>query len=206
MQIYTSNAYSKFDLDNIRELNLGILIAGNSNFKPSKKWHEFPLAMDNGAYQNYLKGLEFDEYNFYSCLDNCLDYELNFVVLPDIVAGGIHSLAYSLSFIDRLSDFKLAFAVQDGILTEDVQPYVDKLHYIFLGGTTYFKAKESANWSQFAHDNNLKFHYARTGTLQYLQNAENVNSDSCDSASFVRNKTYNIIRSHYEQRQQQLFR
>jgi hypothetical protein len=51
-------------------------------------------ALDNGAWSAYQKGLVFDERAFLRALD-ALGGDAEFVVVPDIVCGGLESLRLS---------------------------------------------------------------------------------------------------------------
>lgn len=57
------------------------------------------------------------------------------VVLPDIVAGGLRSLEFSLLWLERLrsSPAPLLIAVQDGMTPDDVREYLSPAVGIFVG-------------------------------------------------------------------------
>jgi hypothetical protein len=103
-------------------------------------------------------------------------------IVPDIVAGGMRSLDYSLGWLARLpKKWPWYLAVQDGMDAKAVEKVIGLFDGLFLGGTDALKLTAWA-WSQLAHEQGKKFHYGRAGTLRKLQHAYNVDADSCDSA------------------------
>src|SRR5262249_44400269 len=77
-----------------------LLIAPSSRVPRSGPAPGFPYAIDNGAWTAHVKGLPFDGEAFTGLLDR-LAAAADFIVIPDIVAGGLASLAFSLSWRAR---------------------------------------------------------------------------------------------------------
>jgi hypothetical protein len=142
-----------------------------------------PWGFDNGAFGAWLHGRSFPEDDFLRRLDAAYRIGRPLVaVAPDIVAGGVRSLEFSLIWRDRLpDDWPWYLAVQDGIGASRVEPYLHRFAGIFLGGTTSFKGTAHL-WCRFAHEHGLRFHYGRAGTPRRLIHAMEVGADSLDSS------------------------
>jgi hypothetical protein len=105
---------------------------------------------DNGAWADFQAGRTFDE----DAYDRFLDWLAGqpvipqWLVLPDIVAGGMESLALSVRYLNRcLSVAPLVLiAVQDGMEFDDLAPLVGPQVGIFLGGSTEWKLARMADW------------------------------------------------------------
>jgi len=200
MKIYTSNAMGE-DLKHIHHYGMGILCSSDSRFLPRRHWEGIPVALDNGAFPAFQKGRGFNEYAFLKALDCIynLNLDLQFIVLPDIVTGGMKSLDFSMSWADRLHGNNLAFVVQDGmsLISEggkiNLTLMDDRISTIFVGGSVEWKWKTAKDWVDIAHKNGKKCHIGQCGKIEYLRRAKEIGADSCDSASFVRNKTWHLL-------------
>jgi hypothetical protein len=70
----------------------------------------------------------------------------DFVVVPDIVAGWLASLAWSAFWRDTVPvEFRAYLAVQDGMTVADVVPHLPRYHGIFVGGSLRW------NWRPVLH-------------------------------------------------------
>lgn len=94
-------------------------------------------AIDNGAWTAFQQMQPFDEAAFVLAVDR-LGERADWIVLPDIVEGGLASLDYSLRWVERLRGMptKLLIAVQDGMQIEDVVTFLSPAVKIFTGGST----------------------------------------------------------------------
>jgi hypothetical protein len=102
-------------------------------------------------------------------------------VVPDVVAGGMESLEFSLRWMERLPKWPWYLAVQDGMKPVDVARHLNGFAGIFLGGTDAFKGTAPA-WRGLATENGIRFHYGRAGTPAKIEHAKEVGADSLDSA------------------------
>jgi hypothetical protein len=142
-----------------------------------------PWGFDNGAFKAWSKGEKFPDKIFLKRLDKAYRVSTDplVAVCPDVVAGGLDSLEFSLGWLRRLpSDWPWYLAVQDGMTHESVAEVVHLFSGIFLGGTDRFKLT-AYGWSRLAHSCGKKFHYGRAGTLRKLAHAHAVEADSLDS-------------------------
>lgn len=148
-----------------------------------------PWGFDNGAFRDWKLGVGFDTAAYDTSLEKAVVHsEANhpplLAVAPDIVAGGIESLMFSVAWRDDLPDtLPWYLAVQDGMSTRAVDEELDtgRWNGVFLGGTDSFKAT-AGRWCSLAHSVGLQFHYGRCGTLGKLEHAYEIGADSCDSA------------------------
>lgn len=123
----------------------------------------------------------------------------DFVVLPDIVAAGHASLAFSQRWMNRclsMCDLVLV-AVQDGMVPADVEGLVGSRVGIFLGGSTEWKLATAEEWGRWcaarpcAHPlsrvdeprTGCWFHYARVNTERRYRRAHAAGADSVDGSS-----------------------
>ena len=159
---------------------------------PIKPYEGEPWGFDNGAFGDFLKGKEFDRDRYLKNLEKAIRIAENYhppylAVLPDIVAGGMKSLEFSLRWFEtelRHVPFNWYLAVQDGMEPEAVEEALKsypQIKGLFLGGTDEFK-KTASKWSSLAHSLGLKFHYARAGSMKKVFQARRVEADSLDSA------------------------
>jgi len=144
-------------------------------------------ALDNGTWSAWKNNTNFDSEKFLSCLDKIpSNLPPDFIVCPDIVAGGIDSLEFSLDWIQDLPQkYEYYLAAQDGMIKSDVIPHLDKFSGIFVGGTLTWKLRTAGEWTIVAHKNGLRSHIGRIGTYKNLCFAKFINADSCDSSTFV---------------------
>lgn len=143
-----------------------------------------PWAFDNGAFGDWKAGRPFDGERFWQDVEvlERVDAPPDFLVCPDIVAGGVDSLAFSLTWRDHLAGIcPLYLAVQDGMAEEDVAPHAKKFAGIFVGGTLPWKIRAARDWVRFAHARGLRVHIGRVGTERRVAWARRIGADSIDS-------------------------
>lgn len=151
----------------------------------NKKWIG-SYALDNGAFSNFVNGTCFDCLSFFKLLEKFKNPD--FVVIPDIVAGGKKSLEFSIYWRKYLPDnYKWYFAIQDG-MTDLPESILEKINGIFIGGSIEWKLKNGEYWVNFAHQHGLKAHVGRIGTMRNLMWAKKINADSVDSSNFTQHK------------------
>jgi hypothetical protein len=157
-----------------------------------------PWFYDNGAFRDWKAGSEFNGVQFARDMRR-IRYGAfampDFVVVPDIVAGGLDSLAFSRSNRDEIgqpSDERnpLAYlAVQDGMTVVDVRRFLDESAAefghayagIFVGGTLAWKLETAASWVEFAHSTDRRCHVGRVGPPARVAWARSIGADSIDS-------------------------
>jgi hypothetical protein len=145
-----------------------------------------PWAFDNGAFGAWKAGRPFDADAFLRALDRIAADNLHpdFIVAPDIVAGGLRSLEYSLSWAAQVAAVAPAYlAVQDGMEYARIAPYAEMFAGIFVGGTLSWKIETGRQWVELAHrlGPGLPCHIGRVGTYDRVRWAVWAGADSIDS-------------------------
>lgn len=142
-----------------------------------------PWGLDNGAFAAWKGGQAFDAESFRARVAHAatLATPPTVAVLPDVVGGGLDSLATSMRWLDELPPMPWYLAVQDGMTEADVAPHLPRLAGLFLGGTDAFK-RTARRWCALAHAHGRRFHFARVSTRARLAAAWDMGADSCDSS------------------------
>lgn len=144
-----------------------------------------PWVLDNGAFKLWKSGKPFDGEKFWSVVERARDYRVqpDFVVCPDVVAGGLDSLALSLAWADRIepTGLKMALVVQDGMTEDDVAPHLHRFAVLFIGGSLEWKLATLSYWARIARDHDIKVHAGRIGGRKRMLLAKRAGIDSVDS-------------------------
>ncbi len=142
-----------------------------------------PWGFDNGAFRDWRNGRKFDGDAYLCRLEKAYAVGRPYIaIVPDLVAGGLRSLEFSLRWLEKLpANWPWYLAVQDGMTLADVESVLDKFTGLFLGGTDIFKGT-AWHWCRLAHQHGKKFHFARAGTLRKIAYAKEIGADSSDSA------------------------
>lgn len=181
MMPYASNTGTKRNLDALRRAGWALLLTPQN----SKRRDAFRFAIDNGAWSSFTLGKEFDDAAFLKVVEAEGSWA-DWVVLPDIVAGGLSSLKLSLSWIPRLHDLRLLLLpLQDGMERSDIEPVLAKHKRLglFLGGTTDWKLKTMYDWGILACAARRHYHVARVNTARRIRLAAEAGADSFDGTS-----------------------
>jgi len=194
---YYTNTGTRRTIDRCNELDVGLLIVSPYWVNPDR-WPYY--AIDNGAYANWRAKKEFDEKAFYRIVCKAEQYLREtqrypeFIVLPDIVAGGTESLAFSKEWYRELTggiqyfSMRYYLAVQDGMTEEDVWRALramPKVCGIFVGGTMKWKLETSEQWSKFAKHLGIGCHIGRIGPTNRIVWAKRIGASSIDSTTWV---------------------
>lgn len=142
------------------------------------------FAIDNGAFSKN----GFDPDRFGPLIEH-LGCAADFVVLPDIVAGGKASLDRSVSWIPKLRGLrKLLLPIQDGMTAHDVGIVLRQNVQVglFMGGSTEFKLRELYAWGMVAHAWNRHYHIGRVNSARRIRLCAEAGADSFDGTSATR--------------------
>lgn len=183
MICYASRTGTRRNLAALRSAGWRLLISRAGAWRSEG----FRYAIDNGAWSDFQAGRPFDEPAFERLIDR-LGAGADFIVLPDIVAGGLRSLELSIRWINRtLSCCPLTLlAVQDGMSEADVAPWVGPNVGIFLGGSTEWKLQTMQSWGDFCWQRRLHYHVARVNTARRIRLARVSAATSFDGSSASR--------------------
>jgi hypothetical protein len=144
-----------------------------------------PFAYDNGCYRDWRAGVPFNVTRWTRDLRWMLYRGIvpDFVVVPDIVAGGLASLEWSAFWRDTVpTEFAAYLAVQNGMTEADVVPELRRYQGIFVGGSLPWKLATGAAWAKLARRRGLRCHIGRVGTPARVHWARSVGATSIDSA------------------------
>ena len=148
------------------------------------------FVLDNGAFSAYMSGTPWDEARFYGLVRQIANLGIApaFVVLPDIVAGGLQSLARSMEHVGKLpGDWRKYLPVQDGMDKYDLIPFIiDRVDGIFVGGSTVWKWRTAKDWCEFAHLVGLDCHIGRVNSERQILAARHAEADSVDGSTASR--------------------
>lgn len=185
MKIYIGNVGALRQLEIMKKMGYGNVLLAPSLRTPKKG---IDWILDNGAYSCWVNKKPFDSKKFEESLIKIQKFKSNpdFIIVPDIVAAGMDSLYFSLSWIHKIpAGYKAYLAVQDGMTTNNIWDYLDWFDGIFVGGSLDWKLKTAKNWIDLAHSQNMKCHIGRVGTFKRLVWAKNIGADSVDSSTFA---------------------
>ena len=151
-------------------------------------WHEPPwaYALDNGAWSYHQRGQDFDADAFARAVDR-VGEAADFLVLPDVVAGGERSLELSMRWHAQLGDHPTPryLVVQDGM--GEGLPLAG-LAGLFVGGTTEWKRSTMRGWARVAARHGLALHVGRVNSARLIREVLAIGAESgcpvsCDGTS-----------------------
>jgi hypothetical protein len=176
---YASRTGTKRNLAALRKAKWRLLVSAKGVLRNEG----FPYALDNGAWSSFQAGLPFDVPAFEKAV-KLLGNGADFVVVPDIVEGGLESLRFSLSWLRRLEGVgqRRLIAVQDGMTAEDVRPHLGPTVGIFLGGSTEWKLETMPQWGRLARESNAYFHVGRVNTAKRIKLCSLCGANSFDGS------------------------
>ena len=188
MIAYASRTGTTASLAILRDRGWRIMVSARGPLR-----HEgFPYALDNGAWTAHERGEPFSVPHFDRALD-LLGADADFVVAPDVVAGGPASLEFSLSWLPRLAACRLVLlAVQDGMTPDLVRPHLGPRVGIFVGGTTDdgpdggWKLRTLPDWARLARGAGAYLHVGRVNTHKRVLACSAAGADSFDGSNASR--------------------
>lgn len=176
----------------IMKNNIGLMVSAEHWNRPFTRY-----AVDNGAWTDFVRKQDFDVNRFMKALSKIdkLDIFPDFIVLPDIVQGGLKSLELSKRWMYLKQDYPCMLALQDGMIEDNISSdMIDGLKGIFIGGSNEWKYSTLPSWVKFARDNNLIIHVGKVGTRDNFIKCSACGVDSADGSSLVRNgKIHKIV-------------
>ena len=181
---YASNTGTKRNLKALLDHKWGLLLTPDNPNPPVDFDFEHKGA-DNGAWWSHKNGKPFREKPFWNLIERH-GAVCDFVVLPDIVAGGLKSLDFSMGWLSRLCHLKLLLLpVQDGMDVTTVSKVLrDETHLgIFLGGSTEWKLATMYQWGCVATALDRYYHVGRVNTRRRIRLCAEAGADSFDGTS-----------------------
>lgn len=181
MIAYASHTRNKRNLAALKQHEWRLLLTPFHGPDP----YDFPYCLDNGAWHAYRQEKPFNEDAFRGLLDR---YEANadFVIAPDIVAGGWWSFRFSTKWIDQLLERpirRILFAAQDGMGPDDIRPHLSERVGFAVGGSTEWKLKVLCDpaWADLAAE--FYCHVLRVNGRRRIRICQMFGADSFDGTS-----------------------
>lgn len=189
MMCYASGTGTRRNLAALRAHGWGLIVSRADRARWRTEGFDH-YAGDNGAWSDFQAGRDFDEDAYERFLDwvGAQPHRPDWLVLPDIVAGGLPSLSLSVRYLNRCAAIAplVLLAVQDGMVAEDVRAMVGPGVGIFLGGSTEWKLDRMRYWGEFAAERRAHYHVARVNSIKRMSLAISCGAASVDGSSVSR--------------------
>lgn len=198
MRVYVGQTRGRKTIAALEQLGFGECVQRGEGAARRHPWF-----LDNGAFRDFKAGTEFDAEAYEATFARHADSPApDFIVLPDIVEGGSESLAFSISWDQRVRELSLEtwgtvpaiyIAVQDGMSSRDIDTAIAFGDGIFIGGSTEWKLAAAPGIIGRAHgelpqiddDGSLEgrtpVHIGRVGSGRRIVWARLLGADSIDS-------------------------
>lgn len=188
---YASRTGTKVNRAALWEAGWRLLLTPRGGWDPRHHGEPWPYAIDNGAWSE--KGAAFDPPLFLRLVER-YGAGADWIVLPDMVAGGVRSLELSLSWLPRLRGAAplLLLPVQDGghgvpdMRLGDVRPEIGPEVGIFVGGSTEWKDRTIRAWGELAQEVGAHCHAGRVNTIDRLERCARGRLQSFDGSGVSR--------------------
>lgn len=178
---YASNTGTLRNLSALRENGWRLLLTPSN---PTVR-QGLRFGIDNDAWRAHQQGIPFAADPFKRLIEKC-GALADFVIIPDIVAGGLRSFEFSQSWLPYLRTLnRLLLPLQDGMTPEIVGPFLHSHPNVglFLGGSTEFKLREIYAWGMVAHAFGRHYHVGRVNTARRIRLCAEAGADSFDGTS-----------------------
>lgn len=182
MIAYASRTGTRRNLNSLRSRGWRLMVSARGVLRTEGMRY----ALDNGAWTSYQKGEKFDVAAFETAVEK-LGENADFIVVPDVVAGGLESLRYSETWLPRLYGIApLLIAVQDGMLPTDVGSLLSTRIGIFVGGSTDWKLATMSSWGILARRHMCHMHVGRVNSVKRVGVCNAAGAHSFDGSSASR--------------------
>lgn len=192
MRYYVSTPTSASSLDECRRLGFGEFCCpvrgrrgqlGIRGDAPRLQHY----AIDNGAWLFHTLEVAPDFGPFAAALQR-YGARADFVVAPDIVAGGAASLDLSVQWLDRCLDHAamVLIPVQDGMVPADVVALLGARVGIFVGGSTVWKWSTAEQWADVGRKAGAHVHVGRVNTRRRADFCADLGVSSADGSTVAR--------------------
>jgi hypothetical protein len=184
MLMFATGTGTKRNLAGMRANGWGLLLTPD---RPELLTGFAAVAIDNGAWGAHQCGEEWTPDKFCKLVDKH-GAIAHWVVAPDIVCGGLESLARSVQWLPWLLDRcrRVLIAVQDGITATDLMPLVNDRVGIFVGGSTNWKIETLPMWGELAKNSGCYLHVGRVNSAKRIRLCAMSGADSVDGTSGTR--------------------
>lgn len=145
----------------------------------------FRYGLDNGAWSAHQHGKRLDICAFERAVDG-MGRAADWIVCPDVVADAAATLGMAEQWLPRLSKFRVLLAVQDGMTSDDVAPWLGSSVGIFVGGSTEWKLQTLPYWGAVSRDRKCHLHVGRVNTWTRIAACRAAGAHSFDGTSVSR--------------------
>jgi hypothetical protein len=176
--VYVGQTRSRSLIAHLSDLGFGEMTV-RGELPPRRR----PWAFDNGVFKDWRASRDFDVAAYTADVERVATMPRpDFVVVPDIVAGGENSLRRSLEWVPQLRGLApLYLVVQDGMREAAVLDALEPFAGIFVGGTLPWKLRTGRAWVRLARTTGRQCHIGRVGTAKRVRWAKRIEADSIDS-------------------------
>lgn len=179
---YASRTGTRRNLAGLRARGWRLLVSARGVLRTEG----FAYALDNGAWTAHQAGEPFDEAAFLRA-HALLGAGADWTVAPDIVEGGLASLAYSLAWLDRvLAVGPALLAVQDGMEPHLVADILGPRVGVFIGGSTAWKLSTLPQWCRLGRERSCVVHVGRVNSAKRISLCAYHGATSFDGSSASR--------------------
>lgn len=186
IQLYATCTNTRRNLDAMHRQGCRVLMGPDQLSRWATSTPPLAWALDNGAYGCWKAGKPFDAEAFSATVARWGE-GADWIVAPDIVAGGSASLALSLAWLPRLLPIApVLIAVQDGMEPADVAPHLSGRVGIFVGGSTEWKWRSLPSWAALAARVACRLHVGRVNGAGKIRLCASLGVASCDGTSLSR--------------------
>ncbi len=183
MIAYASRTGTRRNLNALRTAGWRLLVSATGALRAEG----FAYGLDNGAWTAFAQGRPFDERLFGRALTK-MGRDADWTVIPDVVAGGLASLALSLSWMRRVLDAteRGLIAVQDGMGESDVAHLLGPRVGLFVGGSTDWKLRTLDQWGALGRRVGCWCHVGRVNSKRRISACAVAGATSFDGTSASR--------------------
>lgn len=187
MIAYASRTGTRRNLAALRRAGWRLMVSARGPLRPEG----FRYALDNGAWTAFQRGETFDVPAFEKAIA-LLGPGADWIVLPDIVAGGLASLRFSLDWLGTLKarpalrGTRYLLAVQNGMEQRDIAPLLGAGIGVFVGGDTPWKLGTMRAWADLAHARGATCHIGRVNSARRIRLCAAAGADSFDGSGVSR--------------------
>lgn len=177
---YASRTGTRRNLDVLRRASWRLLVSAAGEWRPEG----FLFGLDNGAWSAYQSGRPWEADRFRACVA-LLGRSADWIVVPDIVCGGLESLRFSESWLPELEPLGrlLLIPVQNGMDPADVSPLLGLRAGIFVGGDTAWKEATLPVWGRLAEAVGCHLHVGRVNSARRIRLCALAGAHSFDGTS-----------------------
>lgn len=178
---YASRTGTRRNLAALRAAEWRVLVSA----KGVLRTEGFPYALDNGAWTAHQRGESFDVAAFERAVD-LLGAGADWIVVPDVVMDAAATLRTTAEWLPKLASFRVLVAVQDGMVPDDVRPWLGPRVGVAIGGSTEWKERSARMWGGVARERGCHLHMLRVNSRRRISVCHEAGVHSFDGTSVSR--------------------